>query len=337
MLTNDWSIALALFREDGTAIGELPIEADWEPARQWVRHIALCHGDAIRDRGTAEVHPIWHRAGSPVMRAFRISVETDRRPGEVSCEFPSTYFSSVARSLSGALIDAGHLAAGDVFRYVALARPRPANGTGAGTAGFVIQDVTPAPALQQASLERQRRRAAAIGDAAADHVPAFAPRRVLDEITTLTKRASPLETGGALVGHLKRDAKAQTVFAVVTAQIPAEHTEASTVRLAFSSDTWGAMRQAIAERGQGEMMLGWWHSHPVREWCRQQQCSDHEEDRCSLAGGCFSEHDRAVHRTVFPAAHSIALVASDTSAAEVTFSVYGWSLGMLQTRGLFVT
>lgn len=337
MLTSNWSIALALFREDGAAIGELPVEVDWEPARQWVRHVALCRGDSIRGPGTAEVHPVWHRAGSPVMRAFRLSFETDQPPGEVSCEFLSTYFSGVARSLSGSLIEAGHLTAGDVFRYVALARPSPPNGSQSRAARFVVEDVTPAPVLQERSLELQRLGAVAIGDADAKQVPAFAPRLVLEEITALAKRASPLETGGALVGHLSRDPDTRIVFSVVTAQIPAEHTAASAVRLAFSSDTWSAMRQTIAERGQGEVMLGWWHSHPVREWCRQDQWPDHADDRCSLAGGCFSEHDRAVHRTVFPGAHAIALVASDTSDADVTFSVFGWSLGVLQARGLFVT
>lgn len=337
MLKNNWSIALALFREDGAAIGELPVEVDWEPARQWVRHVALCRGDSIRSGGTAEVQPVWHRAGSPVMRAFQLSFETDPHPGEVSCEFPSTYFSGLARSLSGSLVEAGHLAAGEVFRYVALARPSPPNASRSRAAGFAVEDVTPAPVLQERSLERLRRGAVAIGDAGASEVPSFAPRAVLEEITALTKRASPLETGGALVGRLSRDPNTRIVFSVVTAQIPAEHTAASAVRLAFSSDTWSAMRQTIAKRGRSEVMLGWWHSHPVREWRRQEQWPDHAEDRSSLTGGCFSEHDRAVHRTVFPGAHAIALVASDTSDADVTFSVYGWSLGVLQARGLFVT
>jgi hypothetical protein len=162
------------------------------------------------------------------------------------------------------------------------------------------------------------------------------PAGVLDEIAALTRHASPLETGGALVGHLHRDPGARAVFAAVSAQVPARHTLASSVRLVFTSDTWQDLRQALHDRGRGELMLGWWHSHPVHEWCRQDGCEKAEHERCAGAADLFSEHDRALHRTVFPGAHSVALVASHVSAADVRFSVHGWSLGMLVPRGLHV-
>jgi len=337
MLKNDWSIALALYKQDGTPIGQLPVEVDWEPANQWVRHLALCRGAIVRQRGVAEVHPLWRRAGGPAIGGFRVTIETDGQPGEISCDFPATYFRSVALALSGPLVDAGHLASGETFRYLALAEPAPSNGPTAASAGFVVQEVTRAPVLRAASFDGLRAGTTVVGEAAADEVPALVPRRVLDEITSFTRRASPLETGGALVGHLNRDAAARTVFSVLTAQLPAEHTEASAVRLAFTADTWSAMRQALETRGRGEVLLGWWHSHPVREWCRQQKCPETTHEACALGHDCFSEHDRAVHRTVFPAAHSVALVANDVSDASVTLSVYGWSLGMLGPRSLYVT
>jgi hypothetical protein len=159
---------------------------------------------------------------------------------------------------------------------------------------------------------------------------------VLDEITALTKQAAPLETGGALVGHLHRDAAARQVFTRVTAQLPAKHTEASAVRLMFTADTWASLRLEIGARRCDELMVGWWHSHPVQEWCRLNQCPEREHDACALAKNIFSEHDRAVHRTVFTGAHTVALVANDVSPAAVRFSVYGWSLGMLQARSVFV-
>ena len=336
MLKNDWSIALALFREDGTPIGQLPVDVDWEPAQQWVRHIALCRGANVRARGAAEMRPIWRNATGPALGGFRVAIETDGQPGEVWCDFPSTYFRGLAAALSGPLVESGHLVSGEVFRYIALAHPLPRNGSKSGSAAVVVHEVTPAPAFRASSFDSFRRQAVAIGEAAPDEVPAFAPRRVLDEITTLTRQACPLETGGALIGHLDRDPEAPTVFAVVTAQVPACHTQASAVRLAFTSDTWSDMRRTLEERAQHEVMLGWWHSHPIREWCRQKDCAETHHDQCLLGQDCFSEHDRAVHRTVFPGAHCVALVANDVSEADVRFSVYGWSLGMLRPRALFV-
>jgi hypothetical protein len=336
MLRNHWSFALALYRESGTPIGQLPIDVDWEPARQWARHLALCEGVAIRQRGNEEVRPIWRREAGPTLRGFQLSIDTDGKPGGITCDFPSAYFSGAAQALSSPLVDAGHLEEGERFGYVVLAYPSQPPAAASHAAMFAVEDVTPAPALSEASLERLRRRSAVIGRSAPGEVPAFASAGVLDEIAALTKQASPLETGGALVGHLHRDPGARVVFARVSAQLPARHTQASVVRLTFTSDTWHDLRRSLAARGRGELMLGWWHSHPVHEWCRQDRCPEAQHDRCAVAVDLFSEHDRAVHRTVFPGAHSIALVASHVSAADVRFSVHGWNLGMLVPRSLHV-
>jgi hypothetical protein len=336
MLRNQWSFSLALYRESGVPIGRLPIEVDWEPARQWARHVALCEGRAIRERSDEEVRPIWRRDAGPMLRGFQMSIDTDGNPGGITCDFPSAYFSGAAHALSVPLVEAGHLEEGERFGYVVLAYPSQPADAPPHAAGFAVEDVTPAPALFEASLEGLLRRSAAIGQSVAGEVPAFAPAGMLDEIAALTRRASPLETGGALVGHLHRDPGACVVFARIAAQVPARHTQASAVRLAFTSDTWHDLRQTLHTRGKGEVMLGWWHSHPVHEWCRQDHCPEADHDRCAVAVDLFSEHDRAVHRTVFPGAHSIAVVASHVSAADVRFSVYGWSLGMLVPRGLHV-
>jgi proteasome lid subunit RPN8/RPN11 len=336
MLRNQWSFALALYHEDGAPIGRLPIEVDWEPARQWARHVALCEGRTIRERSDEEVCPIWRRDAGPTLRGFRISIDTDGHTGGITCEFPSAYFSGAAHALSAPLVEAGHLREGERFGYIVLAYPcQPADGPPRPT-GFAVKDVTPAPALSEASMEELFRRSTTIGESVAGEIPVFAPAGVLDEIAALTRRASPLETGGALVGHLHRDPGAHVVFTRITAQVPARHTQASAVRLAFTSDTWHDLRQALHARGNGELMLGWWHSHPVHEWRRQNWCPEAQRDRCAVAVDLFSEHDRAVHRTVFPGAHSIAVVASHVSAADVRFSAYGWSLGMLVSRGLCV-
>ncbi len=81
-------------------------------------------------------------------------------------------------------------------------------------------------------------------------------------------------------------------------------------------------------------MLGWWHSHPVREWCKE--CPVERQQVCKMSGDFFSAHDHALHRTVFPSAYSIAIVANDVATGDVTFSAFGWRDGLLEARGFHV-
>ena len=81
-------------------------------------------------------------------------------------------------------------------------------------------------------------------------------------------------------------------------------------------------------------MLGWWHSHPVREWCKD--CAPERQQVCKMASDFFSAHDHALHRTVFPRAYSIALVANDAVMGDVTFSAFGWREGLLESRGFHI-
>jgi proteasome lid subunit RPN8/RPN11 len=336
MLRNPWDYSLAVYREDWTPLAQARVDPDWEPALEWVRLSALNEGRSLSALNNAEVRPIWTRGGGAAFSGFRVAIETEGQPREAFCDFPAQYFRDLAQQAAGPLIEAGRLAVGDVFRYLLLATAPPRDAGAAGAPAFTVRDVTPPPTLVNASLLPLLGQSVTIGEPAPHEAPAIVPQHVLDEIAELTKQAAPLETGGALVGHLFRDARARQVFTRVTAQLPAKHTEASAVRLMFTADTWSSLRHEIGERGYDELMVGWWHSHPVREWCRLNQCPEREHDACALANDIFSEHDRAVHRTVFAGAHAVALVANDVSPAAVRFSAYGWSLGMLQARSVVV-
>jgi proteasome lid subunit RPN8/RPN11 len=179
-------------------------------------------------------------------------------------------------------------------------------------------------------------RAIVIGDAASGEAPSFVAPGVLDEIVVLTREAAPNETGGALVGHVRRDPDARQVFTRVEAQLPARHTQASVSHLEFTTETWGQLRREVETRGRGEVIVGWWHSHPVREWCRSSTCQARDGAACGLARDIFSEQDQAVQRTVFSSAHSVALVANDVASDAVRFSAYGWSQGLVRPRSVFV-
>ena len=62
------------------------------------------------------------------------------------------------------------------------------------------------------------------------------------------------------------------------------------------------------------------------------KASDFDEGG-SMAGDFLSEPDRVLHRTVFPRGYSVALVVNLITAAEHTYSLFGWREGLLQTRG----
>ncbi|HNT89567.1 MAG TPA: hypothetical protein PKL84_17020, partial [Candidatus Hydrogenedentes bacterium] len=145
----------------------------------------------------------------------------------------------------------------------------------------------------------------------------------------LVRDAGPCETGGMLIGRLCRDADAGELFAEVTAQLPAEHVQADSASLTFTGETWAAARDAIRLRGGSETPLGWYHSHPAKEWCKD--CPPEKRATCSLE--CFfSAADQQVHATLFPHAYSVALVVTDGQRG-LRFDLYGWRRTRILQRG----
>jgi hypothetical protein len=108
------------------------------------------------------------------------------------------------------------------------------------------------------------------------------------------------------------------------------------MRLAFTSDTWRDLQRDTDARAMGERLVGWWHSHPVADWNASRSRGNSDGDETLALRDCFSEHDSALHRTVFPGSHCIALVANRLAADTVKFSIFGWHRAVLQRRGLFV-
>jgi hypothetical protein len=94
--------------------------------------------------------------------------------------------------------------------------------------------------------------------------------------------------------RMHRDPALPEIFAEVSAQVPAEHTQGTVAKLTFTAETWSAAHAAIHLRNQQEVYLGYWHSHPVREWCKSRECSPEKQKTCHLAKDFFSEDDSAV-------------------------------------------
>ncbi|HEY7545993.1 MAG TPA: Mov34/MPN/PAD-1 family protein [Blastocatellia bacterium] len=339
MSSNEYQYVLELFREDNTPVGRAEIVVDWEPAGEWAKFAALRSG-ILSDGETARVlsiDPVWHsETGEPMLEGFRVNLAINGS-SRAATGFTTDYFHRLAVQASTAFVERGKLAKGENVHYVAAAFPQSKNDVEQReTSGlqFTVEEVAPVLNIKESTLGLFMENSDLMGEAHKEDAPVFIPRQVFEEASAITRQAGAKETGGILIGHLRRDPEAAEIFLEVTAQIPARDAEADLTSLKFTPEVWTEVRAAIELRRRGEIMLGWWHSHPVREWCRE--CPIERQQKCAMASEFFSAHDRHLHRTVFPGAHSIALVANDTATDEVTFSAFGWRRGVIEPRGVYM-
>jgi hypothetical protein len=319
-----YSYAVHVLREDDAPVRQVPVEVDWEPAREAVRLRALQDGLAGEEAFTLEctIDPVWHPSrGQPYLGGFRVRAQ-DTAPCEV--DFSLGYFRELGAKITSRLVAEGVLQKGDLIRCLPVAYPQAPEDAPRAGEGRIGRLAPPRIPVVQGSLGDFP---AGGNDAA---YPVFIPERVLEEVKLLTLAAEARETGGILLGLLGRDATRGTLFAEVTGQLPARHTEACATKLTFTPATWTEVQAALELRTRGELMVGWWHSHPVREWCKN--CSEEKRAACAFAKGFLSEEDRLLHRTVFPRAYSLALLANDVAAEGPTYSLFGWKAGVLEQR-----
>ena len=329
-MNDGYHYALAFRRADGSAAGQVPVTVDWEPACEFTRFEAFRH-HAVMPRSVDEsrVVPIWHDTkGEPYVGGVRLLVDIDA----VDQEFTLAYFGDLVQPAVQQLVDQKRAEPGETLRYHVVAFPRPPQGEEVFPV-FASQDVVSPPPCRQTALEPFVRDSLAVDDAVRDDLFVFLNPAVIQEATALAQRAGPIETGGILVGRLHRDVGRGGLFVEVTAQIPARG-KGSATNLTFTAQTWTDVRAALDLRRREELMLGWWHSHPVKEWCKA--CPVERQGVCTLRQGFLSADDRLLHRTVFPRAYSTALVLSDVADLGITYRAFGWRQGLLQPRGFHV-
>ncbi|MDQ2976158.1 MAG: Mov34/MPN/PAD-1 family protein [Acidobacteriota bacterium] len=337
MLKNSYKYVLMMFRGDETSLGQFALSVDWEPARECAEFEAVRLGtiSGCAAGSVSSIHPVWHpKLGEPYTNGFRVSVKSNGSQ-ETSVNFSSAYFKSFASQASAQLVEKGDLKAGETFCYLVVAFPQEDEQQNWSHLGFTVEEVASVLPLKETRLQLLLDNAEPQGEIVPSEMPLFMPQHVLDEAATLSHEAGAKETGGILVGYLHRDDSMPEVFAEVTAQLPARHTKAELTKLTFTRETWTDVRAAQELRRRNEIMLGWWHSHPAREWCKD--CSVESQRVCKMARDFFSAHDHALHRAIFPKAYSIALVVNDVSFAEPSFSLFGWKDGALVPRGFFIT
>jgi Prokaryotic homologs of the JAB domain len=328
---------LVLYTQDGATLGQVAADPDWEPARQCASFAALCQArlpttaEAVAVRAVS-VRPLWLDAGEPFVSGFRLSLALDSC-GEFSWEFTTAYFRALAQQASTYFVEQGKLRAGETVKFLMAAFPRQEPAAPEAKPRFVTEELEPTLRFGADRLGELTRHATPVGVLDADLMPVVIPGQVLREAAALSRGAGARETGGILIGRLHRDPGLGAIFARITAQLPARHAEATVASLTFTKETWTQVQTALDLRKKNELMLGWWHSHPARELCKE--CPLERQQVCRLAKDYYSAHDHALHRAVFPKAFSVGLVVNDVSFSEPTFSLFGWNQGVLRARGFY--
>ncbi len=333
--TFPYRFAVAMFDEGGVSLGTYVAQRDWEPVCEWTRFYYQRRGELPLDGDTsASVLPLWEDApGEPYCRGYRVQLApSGRQP--MHADFPKSHFREFAKSVASLLIERKKLREGDHFTYTVIAYP--AADSTAQTGGLQVANASPRIPVRDASLAGYLARSTPQGAAKWSDVPVFIAPRVLEEAESQTHAFQGTETGGIMIGSLWQDTQAGEIFVEITAQIPAEHTASSNTKLTFTANTWAAADAALRLRGRGEVFLGYWHSHPVREWCKSKACTLESQKNCRLARDFFSADDEAVMRAAFPRAYSVALVANDTAFADLSFSLFGNREGITTPRGFFI-
>ncbi len=341
--SGDFAYAVSLYREDGSSLGQRPVDVDFEPAVEWTRFQGLRMGLMGEDAFHAHVRvePLWHpERREPELSGFRVEVGG----ADVAHAFPTSYFLVAAEEAGRRLVEEGVLREGERFRYRALAFPveRAPEARGGRFQSTPARPRLPVEGGELPAYLARSRALAEVGGGggrlggpdqgllAEAAPPVFVRRQILDETRELADTAGGRETGGVLIGHLRRDRSVPEVFVDVTAQVPAEYAEGEASRLSFTPEAWTAVRAAIELRRREEIMVGWWHSHPAREWCKE--CDAERQAVCPFATGFLSTHDEALHRTVFPRAFSVALVVTLPAEGPPTHSLFGWHEGGITRR-----
>jgi hypothetical protein len=340
--------AIEFYTKDWKRLGRQGVVVDIEPARECAR-LELLRGSHDTTGAAADpgrIVPRWSaKLGAPYIEGFRI--ETDRGDGgPAHVDFPSTYFRETAQNAAARFVREGSLQELEAFRYLVMAfpvepeAPQPAGaapGSAAGSGRRLTVRRQSAPlALVESPLALMRATASETGELDPTDVPVFLPEEMLREVERRGREAGGAETGGILIGHLHHDRDLPELFVEITAHVLARHVQASMDRLTFTPETWLDLETTLAQRAAGEVMLGWWHSHPVGRWKESGPPEKQEQEVEAQAEGFLSTHDRMLHRTVFTGAYCVALVVTDPGHRDPTSALFGWRRGMLVRRGYYV-
>ncbi|MBZ0254141.1 MAG: Mov34/MPN/PAD-1 family protein, partial [Candidatus Methylomirabilis sp.] len=275
-------------------------------------------------------------SGEPFVEGFHVALAAPEAAVRTATFRTAYFLSEVDRALSD-LVREGKLAPGEDVRYLvsAVRRALPE----APRRAFVFDDdeedavADAGVRVVPGDLGALAATSAAVAPEAErpEDLPVFVHDRVLREMVDRTLAEPERETGGVLIGYLRRDGASGDLLVEITAQIPARYSEADALSLAFKAETWFDAKNALALRGTGETMLGFWHSHIPKTWCAK--CPIERRRVCRFATPFFSAADIAFQRAAFARAFCPALVVTDGEFGPPDVSAFGWRGGRIEHRG----
>ena len=331
----DYAYTLEMYRQDGTRLGQAPAHVDWAPASDACLFEAIRKGlhPPLLPSGGPRILPVWSETlGEPYLRGVRVTLARPDGQEAHTMTFPTDYFAGEARRASEGFVREGSLKPGDRFLYLMTAYPCAPLPRKPTRSAIRVKEKAVDLALTGGSLREMEARSSPSGPEPAGDMPVFVHQSVLDAAGARTREAGSHETGGILIGHLRRDTQSPELMAEVTAEVKAEHCTSDLLRITFTAETWTAARAAIEIRDRGERMLGWWHSHSfLKATC--QKCPRLKDKSCEHTAVFMSEEDCALHRAVFHRAYSLALVVGDTPCKGLRHGLFGWRMGAIQERG----
>jgi proteasome lid subunit RPN8/RPN11 len=336
MVRDPYRYALQLERTDRSPLGQFPIDVDWEPACEWARFTSLREGkcEAETADGDVTIEPEWDATrGEPYVGGVCVS-RAGNGSGPQSVKLPLAYFQSSTTGISRGLVEKKILQPGEQFQYSVVAFRAPRRPPLKGTLALAFEEVASPLVVKALATQSLLPGATAFGGSHPDDVTVFIPQKVLDETGVLTNAAGANETAGVLIGHVCRDPQSRAIFLEVTDLIPAKHTRSEPTQVTFTADTWTAVEDAIRLRHEGEIMVGWFHSHPAKFWCSA-ECPPETRRQCPLSRSFFSGEDCALHRAVFPMGYCVALLVTNTDAG-LRYALFGWRHGLVVQRGFHV-
>lgn len=331
------------FTESGDEIGSVALDPDFQPALECCQLAGVGAGrlESTATLPPGSIQPVWaDEAGAPTVRALRVSMEAERGDEWSVVDLDvSRYLRAAIRRGASRLVEEGKLTEGSLYRHrvVAFATRDESPGRRRTTTRATV------PAEEEGLLELdlesgsdavaivERSFDALLGSVrpeAEDPLPVVLHDIVAKDLLELAAAADEVECGAGLLGFLARDDESGRLFLEVTALAPVRGGLSKERSFVFTDEAWASVQEICALRGEGELVVGWAHSHP--NFCAK--CPPQRQEKCSAAHAFFSEDDAHLHRTCFAKAWQVALLASDLPAQGRVLNLFGWGGGIIVPR-----